>query len=392
MLERVKIAHFKSLADVDVTLSKSNIIVGPNGSGKSNLVDCFAFIKEAAENDLDSATTKRHGVESIRQWSKFRPYNMSFEMTFKSSKGNGSYRLALSSAKGTFKISEETGNWNGIGLQLTRDNTIDSASFHRDEEGNVTFITDGDISEYLKAIRIQAGELFISQASAPLSTIFSVIFGELANEVSALSIYSIYPNTIRLPQIVSKSQTLDQDGSNLAAIIKRLNSGKKRNKERLLESLRVVLPIVSDIQIRSAGGFYVPLIRVREPNGEQHDLNMSQISDGTLRMLGLLTAFYQPDAPSCIALEEPEQMIHPGLLPVLRDAAIDYLDMVSDSQCIITSHSPNFIDLFAPEDIISVVFKNGVSEVGRVSPRQMELIKSQLFSPGELLVSEGFAS
>ncbi len=393
MLTRIRVSHYKSLSDIDLSLSNKNIIVGPNGSGKSNLVDCLLFVKEAAEDDLDSATTKRHGVESIRQWSKFRPYNITIEMNFTSNAGSGSYKVVLLSARGAFKISEENGSWDGINLRWSRDRTVTKASFTRNEAGIVVVQTDvGDLDGFPVTSEIKEAELYLSQISTTLSTLQSFLFGSLANEIAAISNYAIYPNTIRSPQIVSKSQRLDQDGSNLAAILKQLNSGKKRNKDRLIESLRVVLPIVSDIQIKSAGGFYFPLIRVHEANNDQHDLNLSQISDGTLRMLGLLTAFYQPAAPTRIALEEPEQMIHPGLLAVLRDAAIDYLDMVPDSQCIITSHSPNFIDLFDPEDIVWVTFRNGVSEAGRVSTQQMMLIKEQLFSAGEILLSGGFAT
>ncbi|MCQ4062585.1 AAA family ATPase, partial [Klebsiella pneumoniae] len=77
--------------------------------------------------------------------------------------------------------------------------------------------------------------------------------------------------------------------------------------ESMLDALRIMMPHISDFRVISAGGYYVPVIKVTEPWGESHEFNMSQISDGTLRGLGILASFYQPSAPEIIALEEPEQ-------------------------------------------------------------------------------------
>ena len=187
---------------------------------------------------------------------------------------------------------------------------------------------------------------------------------------------------------------LSDDGSNLASIIRQMrNSSHRTSKEALTLALQQVLPIVNEIRIESAGGFFVPVFRVKDAeDAYAHDLNMSQISDGTLRMLGMLTAFYQPTAPSRITLEEPEQMIHPGLLPILVDAARDYLDdQRLVRQVIITTHSPTLLDMFKPEDIVGTKFEDGVSSFMRLSQRQLDVVRKRLFSPGELLVSEGLA-
>jgi predicted ATPase len=117
---------------------------------------------------------------------------------------------------------------------------------------------------------------------------------------------------------------------------------------------------------------------------------MAQLSDGTLRMLGMLTAFYQPRAPQRITLEEPEQMIHPGLLPVLLDASRDYLDGGrTPRQTLFTTHSPTLLDQFEPTSIIATKFEKGVSKFAKISSRQVDVIKRRLFSAGELLVTEG---
>lgn len=391
MINLAIISHYKSVSEARLSLGKENVIVGPNGVGKSNIVDALYFLRDAAREDLDYAVTKRHGIESVRQWSRTRPYNIGLELQFSSKSGSGSYKVSISSAKGNFRVEEEYGDWTGK-VELFGDDEVYSRNFSRASEGRVKISSNFDRVNFPDEFPVSPSELFISQISNKSASIASIFFNDLAEEITSFAAYAIYPNTIRTPQSVSNEDMLSDSGSNLASIIKRMTShSKRKNRESLVESLRAVLPIIDNIEIRSAGGFYVPVFRVREPNGDLHDLNMSQISDGTLRMLGLLSAFYQPNAPLKIALEEPEQMIHPGLLPVLVDAARDYSSSSErDNQLFLTTHSPNLLDLFDADNIIRAQFKDGVTVCGPVLERQKDLIRRSLFSAGEIMIAEGF--
>ena len=42
-------------------------------------------------------------------------------------------------------------------------------------------------------------------------------------------------------------------------------------------------------------------------------------SDGTLKMLAYLTVLYDPDPPPLVGIEEPENQLHPRLLPELAE-------------------------------------------------------------------------
>ena len=176
-------------------------------------------------------------------------------------------------------------------------------------------------------------------------------------------------------------------------MLKKINSNKRFGsaKEDIISGLQNIMPSVNDFQIRSAAGYYVPVIRVKESTDELHDFNLSQISDGTLRTLGLLAAFYQPYAPAKIGVEEPEQMVHPGALTVLHEAMNTSINtsVRRKRQVFVTTHSPTLIDLFDPKDLIWARFNKGLTECGHVRKRQLEIIKEQLFTAGELLLAEG---
>jgi predicted ATPase len=62
-------------------------------------------------------------------------------------------------------------------------------------------------------------------------------------------------------------------------------------------------------------------------------------SDGTLKMLAYLTLLYDPDPPQLIGIEEPENQLHPRLLPILAEECRNAAGL---SQLMITTHSPFF--------------------------------------------------
>lgn len=391
MLTHVDISNYKSVAHSPLALGSENVIVGPNGVGKSNLLDAIHFVRDATRDGLDHALTKRHGINSVRRWSKTRPYNVSLRLDFLTSDASGFYKFSLASAAGEYNVLEEEAHWRGPNFFRRADEPEEiSYGFKRTSKNLVELNVPEFPFRPSKELNVSEYELFVSQLQANVG--IGILFENLLNEITLSGAYSIYPNKIREPQPISTSDTLADDGSNLASIIRQMRSTTHRSKrEALTNAIKQVLPIVTEIRIESAGGFYVPVFRVKEFDGSPtHDLNMSQISDGTLRMLGMLTAFYQPTAPMRITLEEPEQMIHPGILPVLVDASRDYLDVNNDSrQTIFTTHSPSLLDLFPPENIIASSYEDGISKFSRISKRQLNIIKDELFSAGELLVAEG---
>ena len=58
-------------------------------------------------------------------------------------------------------------------------------------------------------------------------------------------------------------------------------------------------------------------------------------------------------------------------------------------QLFVTTHSPTLLDLFRPEEIIWARFKEGVTKSGHIRKRQVDIVKKQLFTVGELLLAEG---
>ncbi|MBF0368141.1 MAG: AAA family ATPase [Magnetococcales bacterium] len=383
MITRLIIKHYKSIEHLDLKLGPINILVGPNGSGKSNVVDALKFVRDALRFGLDRAVSDRHGIDTIRQWTPRGAKQVSFEVHVKNDFLQGGLKFSLGSFKGDYSVIKEEGFLlaQSVGFELDYEFPCDGfVEFFRDKKGTIKS-SNSEITD--RYILRDKSDLFFNLHVGP----FSALHGSLVR----CDTYSIFPNTLRAPQNPSNDKQLNSDGSNLTSIFKmmpKLDSGKEA-KQEIISALQRIMPSLEAIRIQSLGGMMVPVFRVRESDGKGHDFQVSQLSDGTLRVLGLLTALYQPEKTGTIALEEPEQTVHPGVLAVIADAIKEVSDQ---TQIIVTTHSPDLVDHFDPEHIHAVEMVDGVTKVGPINQAQVDAVRNRLFSLGELMSREGLYS
>ena len=123
------------------------------------------------------------------------------------------------------------------------------------------------------------------------------------------------------------------------------------------------------------------------------------VSDGTLKMLAYLTVLYDPAPPQFIGIEEPENFLHPRLLPELAEecrAATDH------TQLLVTTHSPFFLNSMKPEEV-RVLYRDqagytqatraseitGIQEFVKAGASMGHLWLEGHFGMGDPLVNEG---
>jgi predicted ATPase len=88
-------------------------------------------------------------------------------------------------------------------------------------------------------------------------------------------------------------------------------------------------------------------------------------SDGTLKMLSYLTLLYDPEPPQLIGIEEPENFLHPRLLPELAEES---RKAATRSQLLVTTHSPFFVNSLRPQELwILYRDENGYTQARRAN-------------------------
>ncbi len=391
MITRLTIQHYRSIENADLSLGNINVLVGVNGAGKSNILDAITFIRDGLRDGLDQAITERQAIQSIRQWSPTKPYNMTLSIEVKNTpKLHGSFSFTLGPKGAEYEIRREEGNWydertyrarDGRTTTGYRDQTyISDYHFVRDVNGSV-LITNKHDGETREEQLEDLDDFFIRSR-------FSYMFDGLRSQLLDFGIYSIFPNTLRQPEKQSRDVYLKSHGENLASILRKMRR-KRRVDEigEIIGSLKKVLPGLRNITVQSIAGLLTPQFLISDSaDARPHYFHVNQMSDGTLRILGLLVALYQTPKPSVIGLEEPELTVHPGILTLLAESIHEVSE---DAQIIVTTHSPNLIESFGPEKIIVVELKDGLTTAKPLGKVQLNAVKERLLSLGELMSVEG---
>jgi predicted ATPase len=176
--------------------------------------------------------------------------------------------------------------------------------------------------------------------------------------------WSLRPDVLRQASFVQAGTRLNEDGSNWAWVVHGLanTTDGAQVLERINECLRAILPNYQDIEVRRVESRLIPLFNFRVGNTTKA-FDANQVSDGTLRAFGILLALYHQQLPppaGLLVFEEPEQALHPGALAVLVEAMREASEL---TQIIVTTHSPQLVDLFKPEEIRVATMQDGHTHI-----------------------------
>lgn len=398
-LNSIEINHFKSLSDIKLEkLSPLTLLIGANGVGKSNLIDALRFLRDMVVEGLDHAVSKRSGIMTIRQYSPKKPYDVSIKITFTGEPDDkkiwdGYYEITISSlSEGNYQIKRESAKWfeQSYDYDEESETTIDlgliERSFSRNADG---MLGDSLLDIDFEGNKVKSKNFPKDQPALGSRSMWGMVAAPIADFISRFRFTSIFPNTLREPSRPDTDRLLKESGENWASIIKALKKTPpgKHSLERIREMMQVVMPSLQDVSVRTVGAYLVPQFRVKDSeNSTAHDFDPVQISDGTLRIFGILLALYQNPPPPFIALEEPEQTVHPAILSMLSEA---FREVSERTQLLITSHSPYLVDFFAAEEIRIVSMQNGKTRISPIKSSQVESVKENLISLQELMMAEG---
>ncbi|HEX3528020.1 MAG TPA: AAA family ATPase [Thermoanaerobaculia bacterium] len=364
-IRQVQIRNYKSIGRAVVDLEPFTVLVGANGTGKSNFVDALAFVQECLSHSLDQALSRRGGVRVHSPWESEEPALTGLRLLIELSEtqlADYSFEIGWSS-RAPARVSHER-------CQL----------WQRGEKRTSFEVTEGRFLDEIPGIRpqISSDRLALFAASATDE------FRPLYDFLKSIRLYSIDPSAVGLPQTVTAGESLDSRGSNAAAILQLLQQKEPDRYElicRLLaRAVKGVQKVWSSVEDGRATLDFIQDI------GYSGHFSGREMSDGTLRLLGLLLAVYQPQRPSLLAIEEPEATVHPAMaelvLQVLMDAA-------HDCQVLITTHSPDLLDAKELDDrqIRVVTKQQGRTSIAPLAQASREAIREHLFTAGELLRS-----
>jgi len=370
-LTRILLQNYKSIARCDITLGPLTFFVGPNGSGKSNLLDALRFTTEALRTSLDHAMRDRGGINEVRRKSSGHPNHFGIRLHFQlldGRDGHYSYRIAARSSGGFVVQQEEC--------------FINSA----DALGETTYfrLRNGEVESNLASMPAPVGDRLYLVAVSGLRD-----FRPVYDALSRMGFYNLNPDSMKDVQSPDAGDVLTRDGSNLSSVVGRVRRDAPERMTDIEERLETIVSGVRGVGVKVIGP--KETLEFRQVVAGRTDpwrFLAANMSDGTLRALGILVALFQTSnsAPGIplVGIEEPETALHPGasgtILSALRDASLL-------AQVLVTSHSPDLLDDPSVDDemIRAVIAEKAETVIGPVDVATRGALRDHLFTAGELL-------
>jgi predicted ATPase len=364
-LTRVKLKDYRSIATCDVELQRFTLLVGPNGAGKSNFLDSLRFLVHSMHAPLEQALEVRSGIKSVlRKLPKGRMSSrFSIGVEFIDAEGRaGTYSLTVSSG-------------------------VDGASNIEREECRV-----GDDDHFA----LVGQSLSHSALSAPAFTgdrpalvAFGAqpAFAPVFNLIAGMTFYSPNPEKMRQPTSAGPGKVLSRDASNAADVLARLQREKPRLVERIRGYLQSFNPEFQDVTVTETDNYRWLAFRPSR-NPSDWRFNSSDVSDGTLRAMGILLAIFQSGSGinpiSLVGLEEPENNLHPAAAGVLLDALLEASISVP---VIASTHSADMLDRkdLPDNSLLAVALQDGETIIGPIDDIGKSILHKHLYTAGELL-------
>lgn len=369
----VQIRNYKSIAQVTVRLGPFTVLVGPNGAGKSNFIDGLAFVQESLSDSIELAFKNRGGIGAVRRRSAGHPTHISIELSMNIDEElSADYGFEIA-AKRTERFS------------IARERCVVRRLFKEEHRFEVR---DGEFLQEIPGIRpkVSPDRLVLFAASATHE------FRPVYDFLTSMRFYSIVPVRLRELQEPDPGEYLKRDGSNAAAVLKRIRDENQSGETygRLCRLLSRIVDGLERVEYRAVA--QKETLQFRQNVGLKHPWTFDALnmSDGTLRVLGLFLAVYQPGRHSLVAVEEPEATLHPAAAEIVVEVL---MDAANERQILLTTHSPDILDQKELKDdqIRVVTLDQSKTVVAPVSRASREAIRRRLYSAGELLRADELA-
>lgn len=370
LLTRVMLRNYKSIGACDVRPAPLSFLVGPNGSGKSNFLDGLRFVADSLRSSLDHALRDRGGIQEVRRRSGGHPTHFGIRLEFRLPQRTGSFGFVVGARpRGGYVVQREE-------CEIVRIGANAGNHLYRVEDGQVVRST---VSPGPPAARDRLYLVHVAGVD---------VFRPVYDALAGMGFYNLIPEEIRELQPPDPGDLLKRDGSNLASVLSTLAAASPEGKSRIEEYLSKVVPGISRVEPRTVGPKETLEFR-QEVRGANQPWRFfaSNMSDGTLRTLGVLVALFQGNGAAgrrLIGIEEPEIALHPAAAGVLTDALRDASERL---QVFVTSHSPDLLDNDAipDESILAVVSEQGETRIGPLDEAGRSILRDHLYTAGELL-------
>ena len=360
MIKRISIRNFKSLRNVTTTLQPVTVLIGRSGGGKTNFVQALRFLRDFLIH-RENASNALGGWQSIIcATAASEGERLEFDVTFDVAGYASEFNFSL-----LFDIVRHGAGFRGERL------TVGDRTLFAQEMG-----------KWIQPPQIvnppQAGQLALG-----------VLYGILEIKVAHLALtkgigcYDFPGTVLASPQGHGAGAALTDDASNFLSAFDAIanNLSGLANVKDILAGLRRLNKSISSADLVSDRSHIV--VGHQVANEKVLSFPLAQESEGFRRFFAHLLALYQEPPKQVLVFEEPEKGIYPGALAVLAE----YFRAATErgTQILLTTHSPELLKHFGPDEIRVVEMEKYDTTIGEIAPEQRAALTERLLTTDELL-------
>jgi predicted ATPase len=322
MMTRLAISGYRSLRDVRLTLGELNVVTGANGSGKSSLFRALKLLAEIAQGRIIQSLAEEGGLKSTLWAGPEARATKAGGPGAESALRKNPVGLKLGFAGADYGYAIDLGLPAPSPSQFSGDPEIKAECQWTGEilgRGNAFAIRTGPSvrirpqkGEWLEFRQLDPFDSMMTHCSDPREAIDLLVLRERMRD------WRFYDHlrtdrdaAARRPQIGTYTPVLAGDGSDFAAAAQTIR--ELGPAEEFDHAVADAFP-GGRVEVISTEGYFELEMHQQ---GLLRPLRASELSDGTLRYLLLVTALLSPRPPQLMILNEPETSLHPGLLPPL---------------------------------------------------------------------------
>ena len=397
MLKRIHIKGYKSLQDVEVDLCPLVVLFGPNAAGKSNLLDALQLLsklgtsrtlKEAFDppyrgKPLESFTIGSKGIKGLLEQDRLS-FSIEADLSLSEAVVEAVHRQiremrrphgevgSEGEAKAPARVRERDLRYRIEVEMLPRSGILRVADEYLaalNRKGEPTGKRKPFFERQGEKIHLrhegQAHPTYLERyldhsiLSMPHYPPHYPHLVAARHELESWLFFYFEPRErMRAASPVREVRHIGLMGEELAAFLntmKATDAGRFRGVEKALHALmpnidgiEVEVSEVGEVELRlKEGGVAIPA-RV--------------LSEGTLRMLGLLALTGVDQGPALLGFEEPENGVHPRRIELIAEL-LRTQESLNQIQHIITTHSPILPDLLDDESLFAVRRLNGQTHI-----------------------------
>lgn len=398
-LKKLITTHYKNLVinpNQAIELQPLNIFIGANGSGKTNLINVLKFLQACVTPSEGSqgvtayqqAVINQLGGSKLLDGNLLHPENATYLFELSDNQTLPAIRFEVTlhaqDAMSIPFILEESFSHHqiepfyyyrshhkqtGMGVVSINDETQMGTHFEK-----ITNVPTNELT--LLAIPKLLEESHFAPEKAPiykarrrlLETVQQWRFYN-ANDMSLKAIREAYP------KIGANDIFLSPSGENLPLVLDNLMQHSNYGldfEEQINHAMKSVLPNTRKIKTARSN---LSLAVQWHFNEMREPFYLSELSDGSVRMLCWATLLHSPILPTLLVIDEPELGLHVAWMQILAEWI---KNAANNTQVIISTHSPDLLDYFTDSVKNVLCFERQDQSHFRLKPLSASALSSKI--------------